>query len=286
MTKLNLALKIRRSSWVTRILIALGVILALCLLVILVEAGVSHNKIHAGVSIAGHDMGGLTRDQAIAKLTKLANDAQSNQILLTSPKKSWPIMPDDTGTVIDAAGTVAAAMNVSRSGNFITNIGHRFSLYSHHVDVPFKGTVDTQKLDSLIASVAKVLDVPAVNAGLTIANGKITVVEDKPGTVVDREKLREQLKALLFTLHATELPVPMKVDKPAVVAALNDPECGRFLWRPPFPYTDADFEEFYATRATAWTARLSPGFDEQTPREAERSLRGAGFSRQYLLAFG
>jgi len=109
-------------------------------------------------------------------------------------------------------------MNVSRSGNFITNIGHRFSLYSHHVDVPFKGTVDTQKLDSLIASVAKVLDVPAVNAGLTIANGKITVVEDKPGTVVDREKLREQLKALLFTLHATELPVPMKVDKPAVVA--------------------------------------------------------------------
>jgi len=44
-------------------------------------------------------------------------------------------------------------------------------------------------------------------------------------------------------------------DKPAVVAALNDPECGRFLWRPPFPYTDADFEEFYATRATAWTER-------------------------------
>jgi len=55
-------------------------------------------------------------------------------------------------------------------------------------------------------------------AGLTIADGKITVVEDKPGTVVDREKLREQLKALLFTLHATELPVPMKVDTPAVVA--------------------------------------------------------------------
>jgi RimJ/RimL family protein N-acetyltransferase len=44
-------------------------------------------------------------------------------------------------------------------------------------------------------------------------------------------------------------------DKPAVVAALNDPECGRFLWRPPFPYTDADFDEFYATRASAWTER-------------------------------
>ncbi len=41
-------------------------------------------------------------------------------------------------------------------------------------------------------------------------------------------------------------------DKPAVVAALNDPECGKYLWRPPFPYKDADFDEFFAGRAVAW----------------------------------
>jgi RimJ/RimL family protein N-acetyltransferase len=44
-------------------------------------------------------------------------------------------------------------------------------------------------------------------------------------------------------------------DKPGVVAALNDPECGRFLWRPPYPYSDADFDEFYATREAAWPER-------------------------------
>jgi vancomycin resistance protein YoaR len=109
-------------------------------------------------------------------------------------------------------------MDASRSGNFITSIGHRFRLFFHHVDVPIKGTVDSAKMDALIASVAKVLDVPAVNAGLTIKDGKITVIEDKPGTVVDRDKLRQQLKALLFSFHATELPVPMKVDTPTVVA--------------------------------------------------------------------
>ena len=43
-------------------------------------------------------------------------------------------------------------------------------------------------------------------------------------------------------------------DKPAVVAALNDPECGRFLWRPPFPYAGADFDGFYAYLQTAWRA--------------------------------
>jgi len=218
LTKLSFAQKIRRTSWVTRILIALGAILALCVLVVLIEAGVSNNKIHSGVSISGHNMGGLTRDEAVAKLTKLVEDAQTNQILLTSTKKNWTVMPDDAGARIDVTGTVASAMNASRSGNFITNIGHRLGLYFHHVDEPIKGTVDTQKMDALLASVAKVLDTPAVNAGLTIDSGKITVVEDKPGSVVDRDKLREQLKALLFTLHATELPIPMKVDNPTVQA--------------------------------------------------------------------
>ena len=41
-------------------------------------------------------------------------------------------------------------------------------------------------------------------------------------------------------------------DEPAVVTGLNDPECGRFLWQPPYPYTDADFDEFSARQATAW----------------------------------
>jgi len=42
-------------------------------------------------------------------------------------------------------------------------------------------------------------------------------------------------------------------DKPAVVAGLNDPECGRFLWKPPYPYTDADFDDFSSLQPTAWS---------------------------------
>jgi RimJ/RimL family protein N-acetyltransferase len=41
-------------------------------------------------------------------------------------------------------------------------------------------------------------------------------------------------------------------DKAAVVAGLNDPLAERFLWRPPFPYSDADFDEFYSASLTFW----------------------------------
>jgi RimJ/RimL family protein N-acetyltransferase len=44
-------------------------------------------------------------------------------------------------------------------------------------------------------------------------------------------------------------------DKPAVVRGLNDPECGRWLWAPPYPYAESDFDEFYARQAAAWPER-------------------------------
>ena len=40
-------------------------------------------------------------------------------------------------------------------------------------------------------------------------------------------------------------------DKATVVAALNDELVGRFLYQPPFPYEDSDFDEWFTARATA-----------------------------------
>ena len=44
-------------------------------------------------------------------------------------------------------------------------------------------------------------------------------------------------------------------DKPAVVRGLNDPECGRFLWAPPYPYAESDFDDFLELQKTAWPER-------------------------------
>ena len=42
-------------------------------------------------------------------------------------------------------------------------------------------------------------------------------------------------------------------DKPAVVAALNDPECGRFLLAAcRFRTREADFDQFHGAKSTAW----------------------------------
>ena len=204
-----------------RILVAAGSIIALFVLAMLIDSALYYNKVHAGVSISGHSMGGLTPDEATATLTGLVEDVQDKPITLSSGDKTWPVVPNDVGTKIDVAGALSAAMEVSRKSNFLVDLGRRFKLYFSDKDLPLQGTVDRAMMDEVLSGVAGELDVAPVNAGLAIDGSKITVVEGQKGRVVDQDTLREQLKALLFTLHATKLPVPMVVKDPDVQAEDN-----------------------------------------------------------------
>jgi vancomycin resistance protein YoaR len=208
--------KRRRGRKRLRVLIAVGSIVALFVLAMLIDSALYYNKVHTGVSISGISMGGLTRDEATAALTRLVEDAKDRPITLSSGDKTWSVTPADVGAKIDVPGAVSAAMEVTRKSNFLVDLGRRFKLYLRGKDIPLQGSVTSALMDKVLSGVAEKLDVPPVDAGLAIEGSKITVVEGQKGLVVDQGTLREQLKALLFTLHATKLPVPMVVKDPAV----------------------------------------------------------------------
>ena len=208
----------RRGSRRRRIATVVGAVVVLFFVVVLVDSALYNHKIHAGVTIAGYRVSGLTQAGATAKLQKLVDDAAGNQIVLTSGSMTWPVMPDELGTKIDVAATVSAAMAESRRGGFFGGIVHRLSLYFNHKDLPMQGSVDATRMDGFIASVAGGLDIPAVNAAFAIDGEKITVIDAKNGRVVDRDALKRELTNLLLTLQATELVVPMKDDIPKITA--------------------------------------------------------------------
>ena len=214
----SVAQKRRRGRKRLRLLIAVGSIIALFVLAMLIDSALYYNKVHAGVSISGHNMGGLTRDEATATLTNMVEKAEKHPIVLTSGDKKWKVMPGNVGTKIDVASAVSAAMDVSRKSNFLVDLGRRFTLYFSDRDIPLQGTVNNASMDGILARVAQELDIPPVNPGLAIDGVKIKVIDGQKGRVVDQNILREQLKGLLFTLHATELTVPMVVKDPTVQA--------------------------------------------------------------------
>jgi len=202
-----------------RALAGLVVVAVVLTLAILVDSALSYNRIHSGVTIGSLDVGRMTREEATARLADLVRETEANQVVLTSKKQDWHVLPKDVGTKIDVAGTVEQAYALTRERSFGADVATRLRLYLSGREVALRGTVDTAKMDDLLARVGKTLDVPPVNAALTVKNGAVQVTEGRDGSVVDRARLRDQLKALLLSLHATELAVPIKVQPPHIQAA-------------------------------------------------------------------
>jgi vancomycin resistance protein YoaR len=199
-----------------RILIAVASVLALVAFAYLLDSAIYYNKVHAGVSVSGLKLGGLTKDEAAAALNRYVSAAETSPIVLKSGDDTWPLMPDEVGTDIDVAQAVTDAMDVTRGSNILMDAVRRVKLYFSDIDVPLSGTVDTVLMDHFLAEVAKDVDVPPVNPRLSIDGDAIEVIEGQAGDVVDQDALRQQLKDLLFSLHTTELAVPVVVKDPEV----------------------------------------------------------------------
>lgn len=210
---------IARGGWPARVVVGMTLVAAALLFAIVVDAALSYNRIHPGVTISGHEVGRMTREAAEADLSRRIEEASASQIVLTSEDRSWPLFPAEVGTKIDVQGTVEDAFALTRQAGFVSDLRTRFALYVTPREVPLRGTVDTALMDQLIGQIAAALDRPPVNAGLKIVDRDISVIEGEDGLVVDRDTLRAQLKELLFSLHSTELAIPMMVQAPAIKAA-------------------------------------------------------------------
>lgn len=207
-----------RTRRLLRYVIAAAAVLVLLLVAYLVDSAVYYGKVHAGVSVAGLSLGGLTRDEAASALDRVVEDAQDRPITLLSGEKKWEVTPSDLKTRINVEEGVSDAMEISRKSNLFVDLYRRVALYVRDTDLPLEGTVDSTLMDELLTEVAGDLDLPPIDAGLVIDGKTVKAMSGQKGLVVDQAALREQLKTVLFTLQATELEIPMTVMEPAVVA--------------------------------------------------------------------
>lgn len=206
-------------GWKRVFFLALAVALGLLVLLMLGDLALSHNRVHSGVTVAGIEVGRATREAASAELGAAVSEAQGETITLAGEDQKWEVLPADLGTRIDVEGTVAEAYALTREGGFFSDLRTRFSLYFSPRDVALRGTVESSLIDAKLEEIGEALDVAPVNAGLEVTGTDIRVIEGKSGRVVDREALRDSLKNLLFSLHETTLPIPMKTLEPAIQAA-------------------------------------------------------------------
>ncbi|HEX6231053.1 MAG TPA: L,D-transpeptidase/peptidoglycan binding protein [Actinomycetota bacterium] len=172
-------------------------------------------EILPGISIAGVDVGGMTREAAIRAVEERADLTLDGELLVRAAGHSWTLTPAALGTTVDVEGAVDRAFAVSDGLSFFSRLNHRIREIpvGRSFDLEFRH--DEAAVDAFVRRVSEEVAVPAVDA-------RFALVEDE--IVTRRSREGEELKTGLASVrilralrrHAESVEIPMRTVAPEV----------------------------------------------------------------------
>ena len=186
-----------------------GVVLLLAVLVGLAFAG-SQNELASGTEVAGVDVGGLTRREAVAKLDSLFEQRSAHPVSFAAAGETYHFAANQLGVQPDWSGAVAAA---GRAGDGFGPLRgfRRLRARVFGAEVLPRLTVSNAALEYALDQIAEDVDSPATNAKLVRRGLRIKVLPDATGTRLDRDAAAEVMVRTLGGLErasgSTTLPV-------------------------------------------------------------------------------
>lgn len=190
-------------------------LVALALLVLASYFFLYRDRVYVGVHSAGYDLGGLTRAQAVALLTRQA--AGTYAVLPITLRQGTRIrVPNytDLGARLDPAATAEAAYQVGRDGA----LGplRTLTLWLRPTTLPPAIAVDAGPFNAYIQRLAAETAVAPKNASVAVAGTTTYAVPAQAGQRLDVPALVPPLQAALRAGATTTIDLPMTDALPQV----------------------------------------------------------------------
>lgn len=180
----------------------------------------SSNKVAPGVDVAGVEIGGLTREEAITRLKRDYLGELQQPVVASYDGKSWKLTPEQADVSVNVDQSVDAALDRSRQENFVVRAYRSISGKPLGASVTPSVSYDRGEVGAFVNRVAKGVDIPAQDASLEFGSGSPEPVSSKEGKGVKAVKLRRQVRAALSTPGAPhEIKVRTKKVSPKVTTA-------------------------------------------------------------------
>jgi vancomycin resistance protein YoaR len=206
----------RRAIATPRTLVfAAGIVAVLTILVGLAFAG-SRSELAAGTQVAGVDVGGLTRREAVAKLDALFEQESTEPLAFVAGGGTYHFAANQLAVQPDWSGAVAAA---GRAGDGFGPLRgfRRLRARVFGAEVLPRLAVSNAALEYALDQIADDVDRPPRNARLVRRGLRIRIARDGTGTRLDRDAAAELIVRTLGRLQrragATQLPVSVTPPK-------------------------------------------------------------------------
>ena len=217
-----IASRARRRARSHSVLVALAFIAAVFAVVGLLLgfafAGSSH-ELAPGARVAGVDVGGLTRSEAVAKLDRLFSDVARDPVTFVAGEESFTFAANQLGVKPDWAGAVAAA---GRSGDGFGPIRGFRRLHTRFfgAEVLPRLAVSSAALDFALERIADSVDRAPKDAALVRRGLEIESIPERVGRRLAREQAAHAVVRGLGSLERVRVGIvlPVVVASPDVTA--------------------------------------------------------------------
>jgi vancomycin resistance protein YoaR len=199
--------------------IALGVLAVLVVLAVI--AGIafagSASRVAAGITVEGVSVGGLTAEEAQAKLENLAERYASRPVVFTAAERRYRIRPESLE--VEANWALAAEEAVER-GDAPFPLRGLERIWLRLFGAEIKPRVDffQAALDERLERISARIDRPAVEASVLLNGIEPEIVPAQAGQKLDREAAAFIVVSELAGFDREVTPLPVVVDSPEVTS--------------------------------------------------------------------
>ena len=180
------------------------------------------HRITPHATIAGVDVGGLTRELADQKLKAKEADFSHSNLILSQSIHDWKFSASDLGMNFNNQKALDQAYSYGKTGSFGQQVKEIIaSLFTHRyyeTDLQPLSSLAKNKLHKTIAEVES----QAVETNLAISADKVEVIEGKPGNKLDEVQFETDLYST-FKAGGTKIGLNLISSVPRVSAAQAQP---------------------------------------------------------------
>jgi vancomycin resistance protein YoaR len=206
----------------TGILLAMLLACAIGVLALFLSASHFRNNdtIARNVTVAGVDVGGLPRGEALTRLETEWVSALPTEMTLVHGDQRFRYSREELGAQLQVAEAVDAALRIGREGNALQQVVDRLRLLRASVDVPVRVAVNEGRAAEKVAEVAARVNRPPVDAKVTVTEGEeVDVVPGKQGILVDEKATLQALCTARADPQQTETVVISQRRDPNITAS-------------------------------------------------------------------
>ena len=174
----------------------------------------NYEKIYKNVYVENINVGGLTKDEALQKLSKYNENRQIN---LVYDHKVFKLNSKDINYRYEIEKEIEKAYQIGRNGSYVANIKKIWDLNRKSKEViNLTSKYDKNMLKDYMNSLKQSLEKEPLNAKIKTRNGSINITQHVDGLKINLNDLEKIILDNLDSRNNKDINIPMKVVSPNI----------------------------------------------------------------------